>query len=68
MFMHFFNLHYKYCKPRHNVRLFKLPHLRIPQTVKINILIGAEHYYCFIDGNVIRGKINELIAVEPLLR
>ena len=44
------------------------PHLRIPQTVKINILIVAEHYYCFIDGNVIRGKINELIAVEPLLR
>ena len=44
------------------------PHLRIPQTVKINILIAAEHYYCFIDGNVIRGKINELIAVEPLLR
>ena len=32
----------------------------------IDIFIGAEHYYRFIYGNVIRGKINEPIAVESL--
>ena len=32
----------------------------------IDILIGAEHYYRFVYGNVIRGKINEPIAVKSL--
>ena len=32
----------------------------------IDILIGAEHYYRFIYRNVIRGKINESMAVESL--
>ena len=32
----------------------------------INILIGAEHYYRFIYGNVIRGRVNEPITVESL--
>ena len=33
---------------------------------KIDILIGAEHYYRFIFGNVIRGKVNEPIAIESV--
>ena len=33
---------------------------------KIDILIGAEHYYRFIFGNVIRGKVNESIAIESV--
>ena len=37
--------------------------MRNSQTVKIE----AEHYYRFIYGNVIRGKINEPIAVESLI-
>lgn len=28
------------------------------------VLIGAENYYRFIYGNIIRGKIHELVAVE----
>ena len=32
----------------------------------IDIFIGAEHYYRFIYGNVIRGKINGPITVESL--
>ena len=43
--------------------------MQISQTVKnrkINILIGAKHYYHFIYGSVIRGKINGPIAVESL--
>ena len=34
----------------------------------IDILVGAEHYYRFIYGNVIRGKVNDPIAVESLFR
>ena len=33
---------------------------------KIDILIGAEHYYRFIFGNVIRGKVNESITIESV--
>ena len=33
---------------------------------KIDILIGAEHYYIFIFGNVIRAKVNEPIAIESV--
>ena len=32
----------------------------------IDILIGAQHYYRFIYGNLIRGKLNEPTAVESL--
>ena len=31
---------------------------------KGDILIGADNYYRFIYGNIIRGKIHELVAVE----
>ena len=33
---------------------------------KIDILIGADYYYRFIYGNVIRGKSNEPIALESV--
>ena len=45
-----------------------LPDLSNSKNRTIDILVGAEHYYRFIYGNVIRGKVNEPIAVESLFR
>ena len=33
---------------------------------EVNILIGAEHYYQFIFGNIIKGGINEPVAVNSV--
>ena len=35
--------------------------------VKVDILIGLDYYYNFMTGNIIKGKTNELIALESTL-
>ena len=37
------------------------------ETKRIELLIGLEHYYNFVSGNVKKGKFNKLIAIESKL-